>query len=168
MTTITGLKIDFSSDTLTILEQQFETMEIVLPSSTTPSQPTLEYESFEDNERWLQMKNNSSLFESPSDDEDDEGTVGKLEPASHHRPGMVGGSASSREVTKLSPFSLVSRWETALENLLDKFGCGGGGGSGGNNNSNNINKFYAAPNNYDDDDMMDLIGLQFIPDDQNE
>ena len=163
MTAISGKKTDFSSETLTILEQQFETLEIVLPPSTPP-QPTLEYESFEDNERWMQMKNNASLFECPSDDEDDNGPIVKLMPPKHPRPGVLGSSvssSSSREVAKLGPNSLVARWETALENLLDKFGCGGG--NGGNDSSNKF--YFATPNNNDDDDVMDLIGLQFIPDD---
>ncbi len=112
----------------------------------------------------MQMKNNASLFECPSDDDDDDGPVVKLMPARHHRPEVIGSSvssSSSREVAKLGPFSLVARWETALENLLDKFGCGGGNGGG-----DSSNKFYfATPINNDDDDVMDLLGLQFIPDD---
>lgn len=172
MTTITGRKTDFSTESLAILEEQFETLEIVLPPSTPPQQqPTLEYESFEDNERWVQMKNNASLFQCPSDDEDEEGTVVKQEQDKHHHHvfGRSSAKSSSREVAKLGPFSLVARWETALENLLDKFGCGGSSGDAGGGNDLSSKFFYAAPNSNDGDDMMDLIGLQFLPeDDANE
>ncbi len=114
----------------------------------------------------MQMKNNASLFECSSDDEDEDYS-GKLEPA---RP-VAGDSTSStsRVVAKLGPFSLVARWETALENLLDKFGCGGSSGDAGGGNDLSSKFFYAAPNSNDGDDMMDLIGLQFLPeDDANE